>query len=179
MSRALSEPAPREDLLGSRERSLRQSISQHPELAGAAFLLVAGLTLVVVGWFGIMGSDVVTERIAYVISGELLGFGLMLAAGALVASSLVGRETDRFRRSMGLLVGALNEGRSEAAREILAGGARMDVSDGRVFLVPGGRAYHLVRCPLVIGAASRAAVPRAEAEVSGFAACKLCRPDRA
>jgi hypothetical protein len=178
MSRALSEPAPREELLATRGLSWRQSLSRHPEIAVAGFLLVTGVTLMVVGWFGIMGSDVVTERIAYVISGELLGFGLILAAGALATSSLVGQESERFRRSMGLLVGALHEGKSEAAREILEGRARPEPMDGRVFLVPGGRAYHVARCPTVIGAASRAAVLRAEAEVSGFVACKLCRPDR-
>ena len=172
MSRALSD-AP------SRASFWRQTVLRHPEIAIGGVLLVAGVTLVIVGWFGIMGSDVVTERIAYVISGELLGFGLILAAGALVASSLVGRESERFRRSMGLLVGALNQGKAQAAREILAGRAEIEPADGRVFLVPGGRAYHLARCPTVTGAASRATVPKEEAEISGFAPCKLCRPDRA
>lgn len=52
-------------------------------LAVGALLLVAGLVIAVVGWFGAAGTHEVSDQIPYLISGGMLGVGITVAGAAL------------------------------------------------------------------------------------------------
>lgn len=52
-------------------------------LAFGVLLLVAGLVVVVIGWNGAAGTNVVSDQIPYLISGGLLGIGLTVIGAAL------------------------------------------------------------------------------------------------
>lgn len=46
-------------------------------------LLVAGIVVVVVGWFGASGTSAVSDQIPYLISGGMLGVGIAIVGAAL------------------------------------------------------------------------------------------------
>jgi hypothetical protein len=78
---------PREERLVSvltqaRRRSGRVLTERWLATAGGAFV-VAGLTLVVIGWVGTSRTVLVAGQIPYVVSGGLLGLGLVFLGGFL------------------------------------------------------------------------------------------------
>ncbi len=52
-------------------------------LVFGVLLLVAGLVVVVIGWYGASGTKILSEQIPYLISGGLLGIGLTVIGAAL------------------------------------------------------------------------------------------------
>src|SRR5438128_2494785 len=49
---------------------------------------IAGIVLVLLGWYGAAYTNILTEQIPYLISGGLLGLGLIIVAGIMASSAL-------------------------------------------------------------------------------------------
>jgi hypothetical protein len=132
--------------------------------------MVAGIALVVLGWWGAAHSELFIDQVPYLISGGVLGLGLIVTAAVVGASALNERALRELRRDIVL---ALRMG----------GGSPGDGSPGdaevadQVFLVPGGRSYHLPGCPIPEGKQGVEETSLAEAAGRGFVACKLCGMD--
>jgi hypothetical protein len=52
-------------------------------LIGGVVAMVAGLALIVFGWYGASGTTLVVEAVSYMISGGILGLGLIIIGAAL------------------------------------------------------------------------------------------------
>ncbi|MBI4729815.1 MAG: hypothetical protein HY775_10000 [Acidobacteria bacterium] len=156
MSRPRSAPDPR--------RGLRENW----RALSAVALLALGIALVLLGWWGAAHTNIFTEQIPYLISGGLLGLGLIIVAGIqafAAASERTGRE---LRRDVAFLIAG---GAPDAASQP-SGPAR----GARAFVVPGGRSYHVAGCPIVEGKDGARELDPAEAVGAGLTACKLCGP---
>jgi len=146
-------------------------VRQNVRLVLAGVFLVLGILLVILGWYGAANTNILTEQIPYFISGGLLGMALIIVAGVIGSSAALERENRELRRD---LMHAVASAPRSAAGAPLASPRRSD--DGHVYIVPGGRSYHLAGCPIVEGKdGSELTMP--EAVSAGFAACKLCGTD--
>lgn len=133
----------------------------------ALITLGAGVVFILLGWYGAAHTNILTEQIPYLISGGLLGLGLIIVAGIMASSAAIERDNRALREDIAGALAAM--GRN--VRVATPG------SSARVYLVPGGRAYHVEGCPILEGKDGIEETARADAEGSGLAACKLCGPD--
>jgi len=136
-------------------------------------LLGAGIVFVILGWYGAAHTNILTEQIPYLISGGLLGMGLIIVAGVMAAGASQERSNDDLRREIARSLAAMSSGAPDR-------GVRADAfsSNGHhVFVVPGGRSYHVAGCPILEGKEGVKELLPAQAAASGFAACKLCGGD--
>jgi hypothetical protein len=126
--------------------------------------MAAGIALVVLGWWGAAHSELFIDQVPYLISGGILGLGLIITAAVVGASALNERSMRELRRD---IVMALRMG---------GGGVAQHPSESAdvVLLVPGGRSYHLPGCPIPEGKEGVEETSLAEAAGRGFVACKLC-----
>jgi hypothetical protein len=142
---------------------------EHWRTLTALGLLVLGAVLVMLGWYGTAYTNIFTEQIPYLISGGLLGLGLIVVAGFLAVSSIQAREIRELRRDLLRVLEALPAGGGGT------GGGRAK-GEGRVYVVPGGRSFHQPGCPILEGKDSEELAPAGAAD-AGYVACKLCGPD--
>jgi hypothetical protein len=136
-------------------------------------LLGAGVVFVILGWYGAAHTNILTEQIPYLISGGLLGMGLIIVAGVMVAGASQERSTDELRREIARAFAAMGSRAPDP-------GVHADTfsSNGHhVFVVPGGRSYHVAGCPILEGKEGVKELQPAQASASGYAACKLCSGD--
>jgi len=129
-------------------------------------LFILGVVLVLLAWYGTAYTNILTEQIPYLVSGGLLGLGLIVVAGLLGVSAIQSREIRELRRDLIRMAGARGGD----------GGGRAAAADGQVYVVPGGRSFHVAGCPLLEGKDGEGYTPSG-ARDAGFAACKLCGPD--
>jgi len=138
-------------------------------------LLIMGIVFVTLGWYGAAYTNIITEQVPYLISGGLLGLGLIIVAGFMASSAMLERRSEELRRD---LLSALAEGihvngsaPSAGSKETTAAAAT------KVFVLEGGHSYHLAGCPILEGKDGISErEPRAAAR-AGFAMCKLCGPE--
>lgn len=149
----------------------RDFVKENLRTLAALALLVIGVVFVILGWYGAANTNILTEQIPYLISGGLLGIALIIVAGFFASSASLERENRELRRDLLRALGAI--GSAAGRPEISATG---NPTDGKVFLVSGGRSYHFAGCPIVEGKDSSATTLQ-EAQRSGYDACKLCGPE--
>ena len=133
-------------------------------------LLAAGIIFVILGWYGAAHTNILTEQIPYLISGGLLGLGLIIVAGVLAAGAIQERSNDDLRREIAQALTAMGSGAPDR-------GVRTDAfsSNGHnVYVVPGGRSFHQPGCPILEGKEGVQELEPSQALASGYAACKLC-----
>jgi hypothetical protein len=136
-----------------------------------AVLLVGGIVAVILGWYGTARSNILTVQIPYLVSGGILGLGLIVAAGV-VASSASQREA----REMGRRVAdALEALREWTPPEAPAAGS--PTTNGRVLVLAEGRSYHTPGCPIIEGREGVRELQVRQAVRAGYSACKLCTRD--
>jgi hypothetical protein len=163
-AKAVRRPRPSFDWRGFVRENVRMLI--------VVALLASGVVFVMLGWYGAAHTNIITEQIPYLISGGLLGLGLILVAGMLAMSARQERETELLRKELGR---ALRDIRAMPAGEpVSAEGASPNGS--QVFVLPGGRSYHAASCPLLEGKDGARAMTPAQAVSSAYASCKLCEP---
>lgn len=164
---AQTRPAP------SGRRDWRALLLADWRLTVAAVTLIVGIVLVILGWYGTAYTNIITEQIPYLISGGLLGLGLIILAGVLAASGAQKRDNDELRRDLTRAIRALEFASGQPVDERLA---RTPVSaNGHlVFVLPGGRSFHEAGCPIIEGKPTVDEMPQGEAITEGYAACKLC-----
>jgi len=147
-------------------------VLENVRLVAALAMLVLGIVLVILGWYGAAHTNILTEQIPYLISGGLLGMALIIVAGVIGSSASLERENREVRRDLARALGA------ERVEQFVAnpGPRRSSAGNGRVYVVPGGRSFHVAGCPIVEGK-DGTELELSEALRAGFATCKLCGPD--
>lgn len=99
-------------------RGVRERFSTADRLmaVGAAILLPLGLVMVFLGWYGAARTPYLFEQVPYLVSGGLLGLGLVITGGFVLFGSWIAR-TAREQRAMDLeLLDAVRAVRDELAR---------------------------------------------------------------
>src|SRR5437763_2903579 len=84
---ALADPTVRErrlvDVLGKARTPLRIAVSERTLFGAGAGLTLAGIALIILGWAGTSRTVLVAGQIPYLVSGGLLGLGLIFLGGFL------------------------------------------------------------------------------------------------
>ena len=141
--------------------------------------LLLGIAIVLLGWYGAAHTNIVSEQIPYLISGGLLGLGLIIVAGFMAYSFMNTQQSEDFRREIVDAMGgrALTAGAGGGAGAGTPGASGAQPSGGTVYIVPGGKGYHLPGCPIVEGKQGVRELRLIQAIDGGYASCKLCSPD--
>lgn len=152
-------------------------------LAGATALPL-GFVAIFLGWYGASRTPFVFEQIPYLISGGLLGVGLVLAGGMLFFGSWFARlaEQDRLAsQDLTDALGDLHEAVLEQSRAILAASAgpgpeavSSAARSGQLVATPTGAMAHRPDCSVVAYRDDLVVVPL---PAEGYRECKICEPD--
>jgi hypothetical protein len=142
-------------------------------LAGSVALPL-GLVAIFLGWYGAARTPLLFEQIPYLISGGLLGVGLMLGGGMLFFGSWLARMAEQDRRTSQELMIALGDLREAVLTSSVATMAASPTTTGLV-ATPTGSMAHLPTCSVVAHRGDLVAVQPDD----GFKPCKICDPDLA
>lgn len=179
-----------DDFAGARRARLRDRVSTVDQVMTvvAAVLLPLGLVLVFLGWYGASHTPYLFEQVPYLVSGGLLGLGLVLAGGFVLFGSWIARTSrEQGARDEELLL-AVREMRDELTR-LRAGAAdafppqsrgrrKAATSNGHhdsgLVATARGSMLHRPDCAIVVGRDDVHAVD--DAELDGLQPCRLCDP---
>lgn len=161
----------------------RLRIPDQAMAAAAALLLPLGLVLVVLSWWGAARTPFLFEQVPYLISGGLLGLGLVVTGGFVLFGSWIAR-TSREQQALTLeLIEAVRSVREEIAG--LSQGAvaasngtrkRSNGTGGGLVATANGSMLHRPDCVVVSQRGDVHAVTAKEA--GGLTSCRLCDPLR-
>lgn len=142
----------------------RASWLQSAMLVVGGVLLPLGLVVIVLGWYGAARTPYLFEQNSYLISGGLLGLGLVFAGGFLFFGAWLGRMLADNREAMHRLTRSL---------EALAPpGGR--TAPSALVATRNGSMVHRSECPLVAGREDLLTVFPDGAD--GFKPCGVCQP---
>lgn len=131
--------------------------------------IIVGFALIAVGWNGAASWDCVQCQIPYLISGGVVGLGIVFfAAAALIVQTL---KKGNARQQEELEALNRNLERVASALSFSANGH----SDNGDLVVVGSSSFHLPTCRTV-GNREVVQVPRDEAIAEGLDPCRICNP---
>ena len=170
---------------GSRQRRLaaavknlrtRQSLSAIPAdrwvLIAGAVMVPLGIALIILAWYGAAHKALIIQQFPYLISGGLLGLGLMLTGGLAYFGYWITRLVQENRSHTQELVAAIDRLAALAGEEDGTGVG--PVGDGMLVATATGTMLHRPNCPVVV---NREGVRRVKADAPGFEPCKICEPE--
>lgn len=150
---------------------MRRWIEQSPVTIGVV-VVVVGLVAIFLGWNGAAGKDFVAGQIPYVISGGLLGLGLVATGLAVVVIHAVRREFRDIENRLEELIDAVRDMGASTASTIPALAAVGD----EPLVIAGRTTYHRPDCRLVQGRTTGQPMTVEAASERGLNACRICRP---
>ena len=160
-------------LLARRDRDRGGSVLDRMDrllsLAGSV-VLPLGLVAIFLGWYGAARTPLLFEQIPYLISGGLLGVGLMLGGGMLFFGSWLARMAEQDRRTSQELMVALGDLRDAVLTSSVSAA---EASATGLVATPTGSMAHLPTCSVVAHRDDLVAV-RAD---DGLKPCKICDPE--
>ena len=184
-----------------RRTSLRDRVSTVDQLMSvvAAVLLPLGLVFVFFGWYGAARTPYLFEQVPYLVSGGLIGLGLVVTGGCVLFGSWIARTSREQAARDDALLAAVNDMRDELARLRLhppqaapaapaqRGRRRSagDAADPAAAVINGssvtglvatarGSMLHRPDCAIVTGRDDLHDVSDPDAE--GLRPCRLCEP---
>ncbi len=171
-----------------RERSerLRRSVARLRSRGGGpsmerwlmivgAGLVIIGVPVIILGWYGASHTPYVFEQVPYLISGGLLGLALAVVGGLFYFAYWITRQIQETRRQSDLTREALAEIRDLLAdRAIATSSAPARASGNGAFVATAkGTMFHRADCVVVAG---RDDLHDVEPGAAGLAPCKICEP---
>jgi len=157
----------------------RQTLTSMPlerwVLIAGAIMLPLGIAFILLAWYGAAHKPLIIQQFPYLISGGILGLGLMFTGGFFYFGYWVTRLVQENREHTERLVSAIDR-LGAMTDEPQAGGSRRPaaVGDGKLVATATGTMLHRPDCPVV---ANRSGVRRVKAGTAGFEPCKICEPD--
>lgn len=158
------------------------------------FLVVVGLVLLVVAYFGVSRETFVARQIPYLISGGLFGLAAVTLGSRLMLIEDLRRDSGRLERlevAVTELRAALlvrtdypsddsferigSSGSRNGATSADSTGELSTIKDN-VVVLSGGQTFHRAECQMVTGKKTSRRIGRDTAQTKGLAACKLCQP---
>ena len=154
----------------------RQSLAAIPTdrwvLIAGAIMVPLGIALIILGWYGAAHKALIIQQFPYLISGGILGLGLMLTGGLAYFGYWITRLVQENRRHTQELVAAIDRLAALAGEEDGTGVG--PVGDGMLVATATGTMLHRPDCPVVV---NREGVRRVKADAPGFEPCKICEPE--
>lgn len=137
-------------------------------------LIVVGFAFMFLGWNGAASRDCVQCQVPYMISGGLIGLGLVFFGSA---SLVVRAFKEGLVRQLKELE-SLTETNKRVATTLTwsANGTGANGHQSNELVVVGASSFHLVDCRLVKSRESLEKVPKEQAVESGLEACRVCKP---
>jgi hypothetical protein len=158
-------------------------------LLAGGILIPLGIVFIVLGWIGASHTVNLYEQIPYMISGGLLGLGMVFAGGfcyfAYWLTQLVyaaRRDAADSRIVLERIESLLSSGNSLASVSYAEGGmttappaaTSLSAVAGSTYLAtPTGTMFHLPSCPAVAG---RDNLREVQGDEAGLTPCKICEP---
>ncbi len=168
----------RQQRLAASVRNLRsrQSLSAIPVdrwvLIVGAVMVPVGIALILLAWYGASHKPLIIQQFPYLISGGILGLGLMFTGGLAYFGYWVTRLVQENRTHTRELIDAID--RLVAAgnndRSVQAASA----TSGTLVATATGTMLHRPDCPIV---ANRDGLRRVKPGTPGFEPCKICNPE--
>jgi hypothetical protein len=154
----------------------RQSLSAIPVdrwvLIAGAVMVPLGIALILLAWYGAAHKPLIIQQFPYLLSGGILGLGLMFTGGLAYFGYWVTRLVQENRRHTQELVAAID--RLAALAGEADGSAVRAGGNGTLVVTATGTMLHRPDCPVV---ANREGVRRVKADAPGFEPCKICEPE--
>jgi hypothetical protein len=154
----------------------RQSLSAIPVdrwvLIAGAVMVPLGIALILLAWYGAAHKPLIIQQFPYLLSGGILGLGLMFTGGLAYFGYWVTRLVQENRHHTQELVAAIDRLAALAGEE--DGSAVRAGGNGMLVATATGTMLHRPDCPVV---ANRQGVRRVKADAPGFAPCKICEPE--
>ena len=150
-------------------------VDQVMEIVGIA-LLPVGLTALLVGWLGVASNGYVFLQLPYVVSGGLVGVGLLFAGGTIYLASWISRTSAVQRRQNDEVLQALRQLQQTLAVVPLAGtggGTNGHGGTGHFLATPSGSMFHRPECAIVTG---REDLREVQPDATGMKPCGMCDP---
>jgi hypothetical protein len=141
----------------------------------ASLLVPLGVVAIGLGWYGAAHTPFLFEQLPYLISGGMLGVGLLAAGGLLYFGSWIAKLAQQQREDSAALRELLTAMRTDLQASAIAGAGAVDA--GRFVATANGSMYHLPDCSVVAGKDGLRSVSQFEA--AAMKPCKLCKPDLA
>jgi len=162
------------DVSRLRGRSGGGSMERWLMIVGAG-LVVIGIPLIVLGWYGASHTPYVFEQVPYLISGGVLGLGLAIVGGLFYFAYWITRQIQETRRQSDQTQQSLSEIKDLLAKGIIATTAEKAHATGNGSLVATekGSMFHRSDCVVVQGRDDLRAV---EPGGAGLEPCKICEP---
>jgi len=161
-----------------RLRSRNDQIVERFLMIGGGVALLGGFVAIVIGWFGTSHTALPFEQTPFLISGGLLGLGLIFAGGFFYFGywlTRMVRETRESREEANKAFRTMNE-----MVELLAAILREDetttsaAGNGQAFVATvGGSMFHRADCVVVAG---RRDLRKVSGDEQGMEPCRLCNP---
>ena len=167
--------------MGKRRRSNIPTVRAGAFGGGLGLLVVAaGLLVIGIGWNGaagaggeINGVPNLSAQLPWLISGGILGLGLVVFGAALVIVHNQRVDRARLESKFDQLLDALSQpGAGRGASAVFT------PSDAAGIFAAGATAYHRPDCRLVAGRADVSYLTSAELSTRDLAPCRVCKPER-
>jgi hypothetical protein len=141
-------------------------------------ICLLGFVFMFFGWNGAASSDRVSSQFPYLISGGLIGLGLVVLGAALIVVETSREERDRLTNELAELRAAIEQmGAAPSTNgQRRAPAAEAEPAAGRATLVAGDRSYHRPSCRLLEGRGELPRVTTEEAAARRLARCRVCEP---
>jgi hypothetical protein len=139
----------------------------------SAVMLPLGLLVIVLGWYGAAHTPYLFEQVPYLISGGLLGLGIVMSAGLVYFASWVARGSAAQEDAAQQQLALLQEIRDQLATRPASNGSRPRVGGSAFVATARGSMWHRVDCAVVQGREDLHAVGP---DGGGLQPCALCDP---
>jgi hypothetical protein len=147
---------------------------------GGAVLVPLGLITILLGWYGASHSGFLFEQVPYLISGGLLGVGLVIVGAFSYFAYWLTRIFHQQREQSTAMVDAIDRLEKRLADLPLGersgrsnGRTRSGAGSGRFVATASGTMFHRPECTVV---ANRPNLRKVPAGASGMEPCRLCDP---
>ena len=144
-------------------------------IAGAA-LVIIGLPVIVLGWYGASRTPYVFEQLPYLISGGLLGLALAVVGGLFYFAYWMTRQIHETRRQSDQMRAQLEGIRDLLAKGVIATTAEKAHAVGNgssLVATMKGTMFHKPDCVVVAG---REDLRTVDPSAPGLEPCKICDP---
>jgi hypothetical protein len=161
-----------------RAKSRRDERIERWLMIGGGVLIIGGIVAIIIGWVGASHTEFVFEQIPYLISGGLLGIGLVVAGGSFYFAywlTRMVRETRESRDEANRTFRTMNE-MAELLASVLreeGTGVRATSADGGFVATQGGTMFHRPSCAVVAG---RRDLRNVSPDDPGLQPCRMCDP---
>lgn len=166
----------RQDRLAAAVKGMRTrtSLSAIPVdrwvLIAGAIMVPLGIALIILAWYGAAHKPLIIQQFPYLLSGGILGLGLMITGGLAYFGYWVTRLVQENRSNTRELIAAIDRLGMIDGDGVATGRA----GDAKLVATATGTMLHRPDCAVV---ANRPGTRRVKAGTPGFELCKICEPD--